>query len=289
MATLQQWVAGARLRTLAAAFSPIIIACAVVVSLDSFSYLRALLCFLVALFLQVGVNYANDYSDGVRGTDEVRAGPLRLTGSKLVAANKVKWVAFFCFACALFFGLVLTIVSQQWVMIGLGVVCVVAAWYYTGGSKPYGYLGFGEVAVFVFFGLVATLATVYVMAGTVSFVAVVGACGSGFFACALLMANNIRDIPTDSVVGKRTLAVRLGEVKARWCYVGMVLLPFLFILTILSYSFWLFLVFLVLPFTFAPISLVLRKATGVAMIPVLQQTSVVNVLYAIVFAIAILV
>src|SRR4029453_5304514 len=206
VATTAQWIQGARLRTLPAAIAPVLIGTAAAYELHAFRPLNAVLAALVALLLQVGVNYANDYSDGIRGTDEDRVGPLRLVGSGVAEPEHVKRAAFGAFGLAMLFGLALVMITQSWWLILVGLGCVLAAWGYTGGKNPYGYLGLGDVFVFVFFGLVATLGTTYTQAGRVSLGAVCGASGTGLIACALLMANNVRDIPPDTAAGKRTLA-----------------------------------------------------------------------------------
>ena len=221
VATAAQWIQGARLRTLPAAIAPVLIGSAAAYEMDSFILLNAVLAALVALLLQIGVNYANDYSDGIRGTDEDRVGPLRLVGSGAASPEHVKRAAFAAFGLAMLFGLILVIITQAWWLILVGIGCVLAAWGYTGGKNPYGYLGLGDVFVFVFFGLVATLGTTYTQAGQLSLAAIIGAIGTGLIACALLMANNVRDIPTDRKAGKKTLAVRLGDKHARESYVLM--------------------------------------------------------------------
>ena len=223
MASLSQWVAGARPRTLPAAVSPVIAGSAAAYLVGRFDPLVAALCLVVALALQVGVNYANDYSDGIRGTDDegMRVGPVRLVGQRLAPPRQVKFAAFACFGVAAVAGLALVAVSGAWVMLLLGTASIVAAWFYTGGSRPYGYLGLGEVFVFVFFGLVATLGTTYTQALTLTSAAWASAVGVGLLSCAILMANNLRDIPGDTLVGKRTLAVRLGDAGARRAYLGM--------------------------------------------------------------------
>ncbi|WP_159623329.1 1,4-dihydroxy-2-naphthoate polyprenyltransferase [Ruania rhizosphaerae] len=221
MPTLRDWVDGARPRTLPAALAPVLAGTGAAAYDDSASLVRALLAAGVALALQVAVNFANDYSDGVRGTDDVRVGPVRLTASGTVTAATVKRAAYAAFGVAGVLGIVLCAVAGTWWLIGVGALCVLAGWYYTGGKNPYGYRGFGEVAVFVFFGLVATLGTTYTQAGRISVPAVLAACAIGALACALLMVNNVRDIPTDTVAGKRTLAVRLGDRKARLAYAGL--------------------------------------------------------------------
>ena len=176
---------------------------------------KALLALVVSLALQVGVNYANDYSDGVRGTDADRVGPMRLVGSGAASPRAVKSAAFAAFGVAAAAGLVLAATTAWW-LVAVGLVCVVAAWFYTGGEKPYGYLGLGEVMVFVFFGLVAVIGTTYVQTETWEWPALYAGVGVGALACAILVANNLRDIPTDTVAGKRTLAVRLGDERTRF-------------------------------------------------------------------------
>ena len=179
---------------------------------------NALLALLVSLALQVGVNYANDYSDGIRGTDHARVGPVRLVGQRLATAANVKLAAMFCFGAAAVMGLALVALSEAWWMLLVGAASIVAAWYYTGGKRPYGYSGFGELFVFVFFGLVATLGTMYTQALRLDLAGWAGAVGIGALACAILVANNLRDIPGDAASGKRTLAVRLGDRATRVLY-----------------------------------------------------------------------
>ena len=227
MATVKDWIEGARLRTLAAGISPVIAGTGIAMWLDSGSFLRFVLAALVALGLQIGSNFSNDYSDGIRGTDDVRTGPARLTGGGKAKPELVKAVAFACYGAAGVFGLILVAVCGQWWLLVLGVLAVLAAWYYTGGAHPYGYMGLGEVFVFVFFGLMAGAGTVYTQALSVPWQAWWMAASVGFVACAVLMANNIRDIPTDRTSGKMTLAVRLGDTRARLAYDALVLVPVL--------------------------------------------------------------
>ncbi|GGC09223.1 1,4-dihydroxy-2-naphthoate polyprenyltransferase [Cellulomonas carbonis] len=225
MATAGEWIEGARLRTLPAAVAPVAVGTGAAAELGSASGVRALLAAGVALALQVGVNYANDYSDGVRGTDVDRVGPMRLTASGAARPGQVKAAAFASFGVAAVLGLALVALSGHWWLLAVGALSVLAAWFYTGGRRPYGYRGLGEVGVFVFFGLVAVLGTTYTQADTVSWPAVVGAVAVGLLACALLMVNNLRDIPTDVVAGKRTLAVRLGDHRSRRVYAVLVTAP----------------------------------------------------------------
>jgi 1,4-dihydroxy-2-naphthoate octaprenyltransferase len=222
VATPAQWVEGARPRTLPAALSPVAAGTGAAVALGGFSWWRALLALVVALALQIAVNYANDYSDGIRGTDADRVGPLRLTGSGVASPVAVKRAAMLSFAVGAVAGLALVVAVQAWWLLAVGALCIVAAWYYTGGSRPYGYRGLGELSVFVFFGLVAVLGTTYVQAGSVSWAAAAAAVGVGAYACALLVANNLRDIPTDVAAGKRTLAVVLGDRGTRMLWFALV-------------------------------------------------------------------
>ncbi len=207
------WWQGARPRTLPAAVAPVLVGTGAAAAEDGADLLRALLALCVALALQVGVNYANDYSDGVRGTDVDRVGPARLVASGLASATQVKVAAFAAFGVAALLGLLLVALTGQWWLLAVGGLAVVAAWFYTGGASPYGYRGLGEVSVFVFFGLVATLGTTYVQLLRVTTEAVLGAVAVGALATAILVVNNLRDIPSDTRSGKRTLAVRLGD---RW-------------------------------------------------------------------------
>lgn len=279
MASRSEWIAGARLRTLPAAAAPILVGSGAGAAIDSFAWLPALLALGVALALQVGVNYANDYSDGVRGTDVDRVGPMRLTASGAAPARQVKYAAFGSFAAGAVLGLALVIVSGHWWLLAVGVLSIAAAWFYTGGRSPYGYRGLGEVGVFVFFGLVATAGTTYVQADTVPWFGWLGAVAIGSIACAILMANNIRDIPTDVVAGKRTLAVRLGDRRARWAYVALIWLPLVLAVICAFASPWTLLVLVLL----APAVLlclpVLAGATGPGLVRVLAGTGMFELAY----------
>ena len=221
MATLSQWVEGARPRTLPAAVAPVLVGTGAAHALGRSDSAYALLALLVSLALQVGVNYANDYSDGIRGTDTDRVGPVRLVGQGLANPGNVKLAAMLAFAGAALLGLALVALSGAYSMLLVGAASIAAAWYYTGGRRPYGYAGLGEVFVFVFFGLVATLGTTYTQALSVSPAAIAGAVGVGAIASAILVANNLRDIPTDQDHGKRTLAVRLGQSRTRALYAAL--------------------------------------------------------------------
>ncbi len=279
MASSREWVKGARPRTLPAAVAPVLIGTGAAAQLGAAVAGRALLAAVVALALQVGVNYANDYSDGVRGTDLDRVGPMRLTASGAARARSVKLAAFAAFAVAALAGLWLVALSGQWWLVAVGAAAILAAWFYTGGSRPYGYRGLGEVGVFVFFGLVATLGTTYTQAGRLSWPAWLGATGTGLLACALLMANNLRDIPTDYVTGKRTLAVRLGDTRARVVYLWLVGLPVLLGVACAFAAPWSLLVVLLVPAVAVLAVAVRAGARGIALVPVLAGTGMLQLGY----------
>jgi 1,4-dihydroxy-2-naphthoate octaprenyltransferase len=223
---LALWVEGARLRTLPLAIAPVAIGAGAADSVQAFDLTLSFLALAVALFLQIGVNYANDYSDGIRGTDDYRVGPLRLTGSKSVRPEAVKLAAFAFFGLAAASGLAIVLITGMFWLIAVGLAAIVAAWFYTGGKNPYGYAGLGELAVFVFFGLVATIGTTFVQVGFIEFNAVLGGIASGLFASAVLMVNNIRDIETDKLASKKTLAVMLGKKAATGLFLVMIWTPF---------------------------------------------------------------
>lgn len=214
---MNPWIAGARPKTLPAAVVPVAVGLAVAVGNDGVRWWLGLPALIVSLALQVGVNYANDYSDGIRGTDEQRVGPLRLVGSGLVPAKKVKAAAFLAFFVAALAGLVIALATSLW-LIAVGVAAIAAAWFYTGGKNPYGYMGLGEIFVFVFFGVVATVGSTFAVTEELPSLSWLASIPVGCLACALLVVNNLRDIPTDAVAGKRTLAVRLGDARTRWFY-----------------------------------------------------------------------
>ena len=241
---------------------------------------KAALALVVSLLLQVGVNYANDYSDGIRGTDDARVGPLRLVGSRVATPAAVKRAAFLCFGLAGVVGLVLAATTAWW-LVAVGAVSILAAWYYTGGSRPYGYLGLGEVMVFVFFGLVAVLGTQYVQAEQVTGTGVYAAIGIGALACAILVANNLRDIPSDTEAGKRTLAVKLGDDRTRMLYAGLVSAALVALFALAWATDWWALLGLI---AFVPLSRAVKTVTtganGKDLIPVLQLTGLAELLYA---------
>jgi 1,4-dihydroxy-2-naphthoate octaprenyltransferase len=279
MASAAHWVAGARPRTLPAAISPVLAGTGVAAYDDEAVWWKALLALVVALALQVGVNYANDYSDGVRGTDADRVGPMRLVGSGTASPGAVKRAAFLAFGVAGVAGLVLAATTAWWLVL-VGAVAVLAAWFYTGGSKPYGYLGLGELMVFVFFGLVAVLGTAYVQTENWQAPALYAAIGIGAIACAILVANNLRDIPTDRGAGKITLAVRLGDARTRILYVLLMLLALVALVGVaLATTPWALLA-LGYAVPAAQATRVVRSgAGGPGLIPVLQLTGVAELLY----------
>jgi 1,4-dihydroxy-2-naphthoate octaprenyltransferase len=275
--TPTQWLAGARPRTLPAACSPVIAGTGLAVYELSASWLVAVLALVVSLALQVGVNYANDYSDGIRGADAARVGPLRLVGSGLASPPLVKRAAFVSFGIAGLAGLALVIVTQQWWLL--------AAWYYTGGKRPYGYAGLGEVSVFVFFGLVAVCGTAYVQVGRISLATLLTGVWVGALACAILVANNVRDIRGDAEVGKRTLATRLGDARTRTLYVILVALSGVLIIIVAFLTTWWALLGLIgLLLIIRASRTMLSGAVGPALIGVLKATSLAELSCAIGFA-----
>jgi len=278
------WLAGTRPRTLPAAVVPVLIGSGVALGYSRFSWWRALLALVVALALQVGVNFANDYSDGVRGSDAKRVGPVRLVAAGLASPRQVLWAAFSCFLVAGAAGLFLAAVTAWW-LVAVGLACVAAAWFYTGGPRPYGYHGFGELFVFAFFGIVAVVGTAYVQMERFSWLALAASVPAGLLACALLIVNNLRDINGDTLAGKRTLAVRLGDARSRTTYLVSVLLPFLGAALIGIYRPLALLVALTLPLARIPVRSVRAGASGPALIKALGQTGRLQLAFGIVFAI----
>jgi 1,4-dihydroxy-2-naphthoate octaprenyltransferase len=275
VATPAQWLAGARPRTLPAALAPVLVGTGAAAALDGFRPAPALLALLVALALQVAVNYANDYSDGRRGTDTERVGPMRLVGSGAATPGQVLAAAGAAFAVAAGAGLVLAALTSWW-LVAVGAVCIAAAWTYTGGPLPYGYRALGEVFVFVFFGLVAVVGTTYVQTGTLPGLAFAVAVPIGLLSVALLMVNNLRDIAGDAVVGKRTLAVLLGERATRLAYVGLLVVPFAIVAVVGISRPWALLALLAAPLAVSPARTVLSGGRGPALIGALQGTGVLT-------------
>ena len=273
MASPAQWMAGARPRTLPAAVAPVAVGTGVAAFDSAASWPRALLALGVALALQVGVNFANDYSDGVRGTDDQRVGPVRLTATGLADPFIVKRAAFAAFGVAAVLGLALVVLVGAWWLLLVGATAILAAWFYTGGPHPYGYRGLGELFVFVFFGVVAVMGTAYVQAETLTGLAFVASIPVGLLATSLLVVNNLRDIPSDADSGKHTLAVRLGASRTRWFYVGLLVVAFVVALVIaLVWTEWVFLTMAAAVFAVPPAGVVMGGATGRDLVPALRDT-----------------
>jgi 1,4-dihydroxy-2-naphthoate octaprenyltransferase len=281
MATISEWIGGARVRTLPAAMAPVIVGTSM--TAPNPLWTNALLALLVALALQIGVNYANDYSDGVRGTDTDRIGPMRLVGSGKVAAEKVRLVAFSFFLLSAIFGLTLALRTSLWLLL-VGALAIAAAWGYTGGKNPYGYRALGEISVFIFFGIVAVVGTYYVQSAHITSLSIVAAIPVGVQACALLVLNNLRDRAEDSLVGKRTLAVLIGERATRFFYAALIVGGNLIgILTAISAR-WTAITGLLLPLSLYLSLAVLKGAGGRDLTPLVQRTAIFQLLFALLYA-----
>jgi len=288
--SINLWIQGARPKTLPAAIAPVVVgaACAQLESSTQNNWLNAVFALAVSLALQVAVNYANDYSDGIRGTDKNRVGPLRLVGSGAKKPADVKTATFLAFGVAAVFGFVLAATTTWWLLL-VGVLCFLAGWFYTGGKHPYGYLGFGEVFVFIFFGVVATMGTTFVINEQLTLVSFLASVVVGCLACALLAVNNLRDIAGDQISNKKTLAVRIGEPGARKFYISLFIVAgFAVILIALSYSAAL-IAMLGLAVAVKPIKRVYAGATGADLIDVLVLTSRVQILVAISLSVGLLI
>lgn len=285
VASVAQWVEGARPRTLPNAIAPVIAGTGAAAWLDGAVWWKALLALVVSVALIIGVNYANDYSDGIRGTDDVRVGPLRLVGSRLATPRSVLTAAVASFGVASAAGVALAVSSAPW-LIAVGGLCVAGAWLYTGGSKPYGYLGLGEVAVFVFFGLIAVLGTQYTQAGRVNWVGLALAVAIGSLSSAVLVANNLRDIPTDKGAGKITLAVRLGDARTRLLYQGLLAVALLMTLLLTFATPWCAAGLIALPLAWRAARPVRTGALGRDLIPVLRDTGLTMLAWSVAVALA---
>lgn len=288
--SINLWIQGARPKTLPAAIAPVVVgaACAQLESSTQNNWLNAVFALAVSLALQVAVNYANDYSDGIRGTDKNRVGPLRLVGSGAKKPADVKKATFLAFGVAAVFGFVLAATTTWWLLL-VGVFCFLAGWFYTGGKHPYGYLGFGEVFVFIFFGVVATMGTTFVINEQLTLVSFLASVVVGCLACALLAVNNLRDIAGDKISNKKTLAVRIGESGARKFYISLFIAAgFAVILIALSYSAAL-IAMLGLAVAVKPIKRVYAGATGADLIDVLVMTGRVQILVAISLSVGLLI
>jgi 1,4-dihydroxy-2-naphthoate octaprenyltransferase len=278
---MNKWILGARPRTLPAAIAPVFVATALAGS--DWNWFRAALALKVGVWLQIGVNYANDYSDGVKGSDDNRIGPTRLVASGLATAAQVKRAAFISFGIASIAGIWLSLLSSPWLMV-VGVAAIAAAWGYTGGKNPYGYSGLGEVSVFVFFGLTATIGTFFSQTGRVTALSILCAVPMGALSCAILVVNNIRDRAQDELVGKRTLAVRVGDSKARKGFVALLAIAHISALATLVPSSLLTLA--VLPLTISLSRAVLSGETGPSLIPLLGKTGKLQMFFGALFALA---
>ena len=281
MTTAGLWAAGARPRTLPAAVAPVLAGTGAAAAVSSAVLPRALLALVVAVAMQVGVNYANDFSDGLRGTDDDRVGPLRLVGSGAASPGAVRAAAWACFAIAALAGLALVLITREWWLLGVGALAVAAAWFYTGGSRPYGYCGLGELSVFVFFGLVAVVGTTYVQVGRVTAASVVSGVAVGCFACAILVANNLRDMRGDARSGKRTAAVYLGSRRTRILYLVLVTTAYALAIAIaVAGRAWAGLALLSAPLAVRAAAPVARRARGADLVPVLRDTAVTELVFA---------
>jgi len=280
---MNKWVTGARPKTLPAAIAPVAVGTALAGS--DFDPILALLALLVSLSLQVGVNYANDYSDGVKGTDDNRIGPMRLVASGAAPAHQVKIAAYLALGFGAIFGLILALQTSLW-LVAIGALAIAAAWGYTGGKNPYGYFGFGELSVFVFFGLVATIGTYYAQTGELTLNSLLVAIPMGSLSCALLAINNLRDRAADELVGKRTLAVRLGDASARRAFIALLLIAHISVLFLMKP--WALLTLLLLPMTFSLIKAIQAGAQGAQLIPLLGKTGKLQLRFAILLSLGLL-
>jgi len=279
---LNKWIIGARIKTLPAAISPVLIGTSYA---EKINWINASLALAVALFLQIAVNFSNDFSDGVKGTDNLRVGPVRLVASGLATATAVRNAAYLCFLLAAMAGLILSLSISKWLII-IGVISILSAWGYTGGKKPYGYIGFGELSVFVFFGLVATIGSYYIQSQELNWQILLLAIPVGFLSCAILVINNLRDISSDKLVGKRTLAVLIGEQQTRYFYVALLVIAQLVSLVASIVEIKMLLTLICTPLLINPIKKILLGAKGVELIPILEKTARLQLLLAVITAAA---
>jgi 1,4-dihydroxy-2-naphthoate octaprenyltransferase len=266
---MNKWIMGTRPKTLPAAISPVLVGTALATDIN---WLNAALALTVSLSLQIAVNYANDYSDGIRGTDKNRVGPTRLVGSELASAKSVKIAALICLAIAAVAGLILALQTTLW-LIPIGALSILAAWGYTGGAKPYGYFGFGELSVFIFFGVIATVGSNYVQGGEINSQAILLSVPLGALACAILVMNNLRDLPLDKLANKKTMAVRIGDKKTRYFYVGLLVTAQIICVYAYTFNSFALLTLIWLPLTISNIRRVMQGLTGVDLIPMLVRTA----------------
>lgn len=276
MTTREQWIAGARPKTLPAAIAPVIVGTAF--AGYNATLFNTFLALVVALGLQIGVNYANDYSDGIKGTDADRVGPMRLVGSGAATPNAVKKAAIISFAISALAGLLIASRTSWWLLI-IGVLAIAAAWTYTGGPKPYGYMALGEVSVFIFFGLVATIGTYYIQVDSVSREVVLASFAMGALACAILVLNNLRDLEKDAVANKRTLAVVIGDKATRDLYRWLLFFALVMVVTLSFFSFYYLLGLVALPLVAKSVRAVSQGASGAALIQLLANTGRIQIIY----------
>ncbi len=283
MTTREEWIAGARPKTLAAAISPVLVGTAFAgYNANALNFFLAL---IVGVGLQVGVNYANDYSDGIKGTDKERIGPMRLVGSGAATPEAVKRAALIAIAIAALAGLLLA-ARSSWILLALGALSIIAAWTYTGGPKPYGYFALGEVSVFIFFGLVATLGTYFAHVGSLSFEVILASFSMGSLACAILVLNNLRDLEKDKSAGKITLAVKIGDSQTRRFFQGLLFAPLVISIALVSTSFFFLFAFLALPQVLKVASSIRSGASGSALIELLERTGKIQIIYALAISLA---
>ena len=279
---MNKWIIGARVKTLPAAISPVLVGTALATEVN---WVNALLALIVSLSLQIAVNFANDYSDGIRGTDSNRVGPIRLVGSGLATAKSVKQAMFVSFSVAAIAGLILALQSSYWLLL-VGAISILAAWGYTGGKKPYGYFGFGEISVFLFFGLVATVGSYYIQTQKISGQSVLLSIPVGALACAILVMNNLRDLPMDAQVGKRTFSVRIGDKNTRYFYVLLLILAQVISAYAYTFNSYALLTLIWLPLTVKNCRLILQGVTGKELIPLLISTARLQLLLSFTLGIA---
>lgn len=290
MTTREEWIAGARPKTLPAAVAPVVVGTSIAYYEQSFRPVVALLALVVALAFQIGVNYSNDYSDGIRGTDTERVGPVRLVGQGLATPEDVKRAALLSYAVGAFAGLLMVVISGFWLLIPVGVASVAAGWFYTGGKNPYGYKGFGEIFVFIFFGLVAVVGTTASQTGNISIHSLLGGFACGALSCAILVTNNLRDREGDALVGKTTLAVRLGDRGTRELYRTLILIAYampIILSTIEGGPEFAYITLATLLTARRPLMAVQGGATGPDLIPVLAATSKMLLLFSLSLAVGI--
>lgn len=283
MTSREEWIAGARPKTLSAAIAPVLVGTAF--AGYNASALNFLLALIVGLGLQVGVNYANDYSDGIKGADVDRIGPMRLVGSGAATPEAVKRAALIAIGIASIAGLLLA-ARSSWLLLAFGALSIVAAWTYTGGPKPYGYYALGEVSVFIFFGLVATLGTYFAHVGSISFEVLLASFAMGSLACAILVLNNLRDLEKDKNSGKITLSVKIGDAQTRKLFQGLIFAPLLFVLALIPTSLYFLLALVALPQVLKVSSSIRSGATGKALIELLERTGKIQIIYSLAISLA---